>query len=79
MNRAIGVCPSEALMGFRVVSRGQLEPEGRMALDVTDIRERIVAHNVEYQAGQKVRFDKSRCRAKTFQEGDLVLVRITSR
>jgi hypothetical protein len=35
LNRAVGVSPSEALMGFTVVSGGLLEPEDRTPLDVT--------------------------------------------
>jgi transposase InsO family protein len=64
LNRAVGVSPSEALMGFRVVSGGLLEPEDRTPLDVTEIR--MVAHPERYQA------------SRLYQEGDLVLIRISS-
>jgi hypothetical protein len=78
LNRAVGVSPSEALMGFRVVSGGLLEPEDRTPLDVTEIRARMVAHTERYQASQKNRFDHPRSTPRLYQEGDLVLIRISS-
>jgi transposase InsO family protein len=78
LNRAVGVSPSEALMGFRVVSGGLLEPEDRTPLDVTEIRARMVAHPERYQASQKNRFDHSRSTPRLYQEDDLVLIRISS-
>jgi transposase InsO family protein len=78
LNRAVGVSPSEALMGFRVVSGGLLEPEDRTPLDVTEIRARMVAHTELYQASQKNRFDHPHSTPRLYQEGDLVLIRISS-
>jgi transposase InsO family protein len=78
LNRAVGVSPSEALMGFRVVSGGLLEPEDRTPLDVTEICARMVAHTERYQASQKNLFDHPRSTPRLYQEGDLVLIRISS-
>jgi hypothetical protein len=55
-----------------------LEPEDRIPLDVTEIRARMVAHTERYQASQKNRFDHPRSTPRLYQEGDLVLIRISS-
>ena len=78
LNRAIGVCPSEALMGFRVVSQRLLQPEEPAIVDVTDIRNQITARTIKDQAAQKSRFDRVRTAGQPYQEGDLVLIRLTS-
>lgn len=57
INKAIGVTRSEALMGYRVFSQGQLETDEREILNVTDIRNRMERYVSEYQADQKRRFD----------------------
>jgi hypothetical protein len=55
VNSAIGVTPSEALMGYRVYSQIMLEGEGREVVDVTRVRDRMVAATESYQADQKRR------------------------
>lgn len=77
LNKAIGVTPSEALMSFRVFSQGRMGIE-RKAVDVTAIRRKMEEEQEKYQADQKRRFDQKRTKAHPYQEGDLVLVRITS-
>ncbi|EFA12417.1 hypothetical protein TcasGA2_TC016388 [Tribolium castaneum] len=78
VNQAIGVAPSEALMGYRVISQGMLEPDDREVVDVTEVRARMERHNDHYQAEQKQRFDSKRKPGHLYSEGDLVLIKITS-
>ncbi|KYB24928.1 hypothetical protein TcasGA2_TC031615 [Tribolium castaneum] len=77
-SQAIGVAPSEALMGYRVISQGMLEPDDREVVDVTEVRARMERHNDHYQAEQKQRFDSKRKPGHLYREGDLVLIKITS-
>lgn len=78
LNKAIGVTPSEALLGYRVVSQGLLEPDEREVVDVTDVRTRMAANAERYQTEQRRRYDQKRTRAQPYHVGDLVLARITS-
>ena len=78
VNRALEVPPSVALMGFRVINNGMLAPEDRRVVDITEIRQRIVASTIKYQADQKHRFDEKRSSPYSFEVGDLVLTRIAS-
>jgi transposase InsO family protein len=48
VNKSIGVTPSQALMVYRVVTQGQLEPEARETADVTAVRARIAEETAEY-------------------------------
>jgi transposase InsO family protein len=48
VNKSIGVTPSQALMVYRVVTQGQLEPEARDTADVTAVRARIAEETAEY-------------------------------
>jgi hypothetical protein len=77
VNSAIGVTPSEALMGYRVYSQIMLEGEGREVVDVTRVRDRMVAATESYQADQKRRFDRHRSKARQYSQNDLVLIRVT--
>lgn len=79
LNTAIGVPPSEALMGYRVCSQGLMQTESVAArpVDVTEVRRQMIERVERYQAQQKKQFDKGRSVAKTYQEGDLVLIRVT--
>jgi hypothetical protein len=52
VNSAIGVTPSEALMGFRVMHTGALN-DAHEVVDVTKIREKIMLQTKEYQLQQK--------------------------
>jgi hypothetical protein len=78
VNKSIGVTPSQALMVYRVVTQGQLEPEDRETADVTAVRARMAEGTAEYQAEQKRRFDRRRCRAQPYVVEDLVMIRIGS-
>ncbi|EFA07709.2 hypothetical protein TcasGA2_TC002186 [Tribolium castaneum] len=78
INNAIGVTPSEALMGYRVVTNGLLNSDNQATKDVTTIREQMVEKMEEYQASQKQRFDAARCEGKHYSVGDLILLKITS-
>jgi hypothetical protein len=77
VNSAIGVTPSEALMGYRVCSQVMLEGEGREVVDVTRVRDRMVAATESYQADQRRRFDRHRSKARQYSQNDLVLIRVT--
>jgi hypothetical protein len=77
VNSAIGVTPSEALMRYRVYSQVMLEGEGREVVDVTRVRDRMVAATESYQADQKRRFDRHRSKARQYSQNDLVLIRVT--
>jgi hypothetical protein len=77
VNSAIGVTPSEALMGFRVMHTGALN-DAHAVVDVTKIREKIMLKTKEYQLQQKKRFDSKRKAPPTYTQGDLVMIRVTS-
>lgn len=79
INKAIGVTPSEALMGYRVCSHAFLQTEELDAspIDITEIRKRMIHRAEQYQAEQKRRFDQGRSEAKSYEKGDLVLIRLT--
>jgi hypothetical protein len=78
LNKAIGVSPSEALMGFRVVSNGMLHADESEIVDVSEVRDMIMTGLEKYQEEQKRRFDVGRCPARKYEVGDLVLIRIVS-
>jgi hypothetical protein len=77
VNSAIGVTPSEALMGFRVMHTGALN-DAHEVVDVIKIREKIMLKTKEYQLQQKKRFDSKRKAPPTYTQGDLVMIRVTS-
>jgi transposase InsO family protein len=77
VNSAIGVAPSEALMGFRVIHTGALN-NAHEVVDVTKIREKIMLKTKEYQLQQKKRFDSKRKAPPIYTQGDLVMIRVTS-
>jgi hypothetical protein len=54
-----------------------LEGEGREVVDVTRVRDRMVAATKSYQADQKRRFDRHRSKARQYSQNDLVLIRVT--
>jgi transposase InsO family protein len=78
INRAIGVTPSEALMGIRVSANRMLEPGVDPVVDVTKVREAIAEKTTSYQAAQKLQFDSKRALSRSYSEGDLVMTKIVS-
>ncbi|KAJ8910975.1 hypothetical protein NQ315_003668 [Exocentrus adspersus] len=78
VNKAIGVCPSKALMEFRVTNTRVLEAGGEQPLDVTALREEMQKLVTNHQAEQKRRFDLKRTTGRKYEEGDLVLLRLTT-
>lgn len=80
-HKTIKAVPCEALLGYRLRSdsdRLAVEVEAEHTTDVTELRKAIeknIKASAEYQ---KLRFDQSRAKAKQYQEGDLVLVKIGS-
>ena len=75
VNSALGVTPSEALMGFRVrpnrVVNAAADP-----VDVTKVREEIITRIAEDQRKQKERFDARRRKGHLYQVGDLVMTKV---
>lgn len=76
VNKAIGVTPSVALMGYRVVSNRITADE--QLNDVTEVRDRMIQGAEKYRAEMKRRFDDKRKPGKEYFVGDLVLIRTTS-
>ena len=59
----------------RILHELQIEVQ---RLDLSELREQISNHISEDQRQQKERYDKTRREATRYQEGDLVMVEITS-
>jgi hypothetical protein len=78
INRAIGVTPSQALMGFRVVSNGMLDGEDGATVNVEEVRNRMIQLAQKTQHQQQQYFDSKRKAGKTYAVGDLVLIKVTS-
>lgn len=79
LNKALGVTPSEALMGFRVFNTRLLsEDENDCPLDLTAIRSQMQTLIRAHQDEQKQRFDKGRITGRNYKVGDLILLRLTS-
>lgn len=73
--------PSEVLLGYRLrMDSDSLAPDvdDDSVLDVTKLREDVDENTKTNAKLQKQRFDKSRTKARTYSEGDLVLVKIQS-
>ena len=73
--------PSEVLLGYRLrMDSDSFAPEldDENFVDVTKLRERVDENIKTNAESQKQRFDKSRTKAYTYAEGDLVLVKIQS-
>lgn len=78
VNKAIGVSPSEALMGFRVRVNSAMEINELTPVDVTKIRHDILTKVQSDQQKQKQYFDTKRFAAPIYKIGDLVMLKITS-
>ncbi|CAH2228158.1 jg4831 [Pararge aegeria aegeria] len=73
--------PSEVMFGYRLrMDSDSLAPEleDEKLVDMSQLRERVDSNVKASAQYQKERFDKSRVKAKTYKEGDLVLIRIQS-
>ncbi|KAK2578390.1 hypothetical protein KPH14_011876 [Odynerus spinipes] len=82
-NKSINTTPMKALIGCDVRSPAEAPLLNEIAnevdrLNLTELREEITKHITAKQKEQKERYDKTRRDAKKYQEGDLVLVQITS-
>lgn len=78
INDALGVSPSEALLGVRVSLHGAKDPIVESYVDVTKVRKAIVERIQTQQEEQKERFDKTRYQPKPIAVNDLVMIRVTS-
>ncbi|GLV46486.1 hypothetical protein CBL_20815 [Carabus blaptoides fortunei] len=78
INAALGVSPSETLMGFRMSLHGSKEPNLENIVDVTKLRRTIVERIHKQQEEQAERFNKTRFQPNPIAVNDLVLIRITS-
>lgn len=81
LNKGINKTPAEVLFGLKLTSMS----EGRVKSsldsdlessrgDLVEIRKEVDEHVTKTQSEQKSRFDKTRCEARKFKEGDLVRV-----
>lgn len=82
-NKDIGTTPMKALItcNTRGVAEARLLSEIQDVehqLSLTELRQDVKAHIDKEQLVQKERYDKTRQNAKRYDEGDLVLVQITS-
>lgn len=75
-NRALNCTPSELLMGYRTGPDNHVETEPS-SVDITELRRRVSERTEVYQNNHKRRFDDSRCEAREFSVGDLVLVHLS--
>lgn len=82
-NRSIGMTPIQALIGCEtrttVEARILNEVSGKMhRLDLKESRKLITGRITDAQSRQKEYYDTSRKEAQRYNEGNLVLVQITS-
>nr|XP_053605830.1 uncharacterized protein K02A2.6-like [Plodia interpunctella] len=81
IHKTINAIPSEVLLGYRLrIDSDSLEPEldNGSLVDVTKLRACVDSNIKASAVSQKQRFDKTRTKAKVYEEGDLVLVKIQS-
>lgn len=76
VNKTTQVTPTQALLGYNSAIDSFLEDDH--IIDVTKIRDEMIARIEEAQSQQKSYFDKRRKPARQYKVGDLVLVLISS-
>lgn len=79
LNKGIGKTPAEALFAIPMVSRGDnmfnsILNETRHLGDVEQIRDKISEHINKNQQAQKIRYDKTKIKARQYNLGDLVKI-----
>lgn len=82
-NKSINTTPMEALIGWKTTHAAEAtllnEIQSELhRLDIQEMRKSIAKHITQDQKKQKERYDRSRREAIKYNEGDLVMIRITS-
>lgn len=82
-NKGIDTTPTKALIGCDVRSAAEASLLTEIGaelerIDLNELRKSIAEHVTVDQRKQKERYDKARKDAKKYNQGDLILVRITS-
>lgn len=80
-HKTIKAVPSEVLLGYRLRTDSDTvapEPDDSCTVDVTKLRAKVDKNIRSDSESQKQRFDKSHIKARQYQEGDLVLIKIQS-